>query len=333
MLTHRAIVMDARGVAQRFQMTSADAMWNPLPMFHGGGIMLSTACFAVGATFISQLRFDADEAIGLLERERVTIHYPLFPTMTLDLMHHPGFSKIDLSHARIITNVGPIELQRQVQDAYAPAVLMNAYGITELCGTVTFTELDDPVGIRLVSSGKPLPGLELRVVDPETNEPLPPGERGELVGRGACRFEGYYNNDEATQAVIDGEGFFHTGDIATMDEEGRFTYEGRLKDMLKVGGENVAALEIESYLLTHPAVKLAQVVGVPEARLVEVPAAFVELHPGEQVTEDELIAFCKGKIAGFKVPRYVRIVDDWPMSATKIQKFRLRDMLTEELER
>ena len=153
----------------------------------------------------------------------MTVHYPLFPTITLEVMHHPRFSSVELSHARIITNVGPIDLQRQVQDAYAPAVLTNAYGITELCGTVTFTELDDPLDVRLVSSGKPLPGLELRVVDSEMNEPLGPGERGELVGRGLCRFDGYYSNDEATRAVVDDEGFFHTGDLARMDEEGRFS--------------------------------------------------------------------------------------------------------------
>ena len=145
-------------------------------------------------------------------------------------------------------------------------------------------------------------------------------------------FTGYYGNREATAAVIDHEGFFHTGDLCSMDEHGEITYHGRIKDMLKVGGENVSAIEVESYLATHPAIKMAQVVGVPDDRLLEVGAAFVELAPGQSLTEEEVIAYCQGRIARFKVPRYVRFVSDWPMSATKVQKFRLREQLMTELD-
>src|SRR5206468_9865614 len=171
-----------------------------------------------------------------------------------------------------------------------------------------------------------------RVVDPESGAELPPGERGELVGRGPSRFLGYYGNEEQTSEAIDAEGFFHTGDLCSRDGDGRIAFHGRIKDMLKVGGENVAAVEIESYLATHPAVKVAQVVGIPDPRLIEVPAAFIELARGASATEEEIIGYCRGSIAGFKVPRVVRFVDDWPMSATKIQKFRLRDALITELE-
>jgi fatty-acyl-CoA synthase len=172
----------------------------------------------------------------------------------------------------------------------------------------------------------------MRVVDPDANEPLAPGERGELVGRGPQMFTGYYGNPEATAEVVDQQGFFHTGDLASMDEHGDISYYGRLKDMLKVGGENVSAIEVESFLATHPAIKMAQIVGIPDPRLIEVGVAFVELAPGQTLTEQEVIDYCTGKIARFKIPRYVRFVTEWPMSATKVQKFRLREQLIAELD-
>jgi fatty-acyl-CoA synthase len=331
MLSHRAIVLDAQGIAERFRIPADDRWWDPLPMFHAGALMLMSGVFVAGATFVSMARFDPDVAFDLIERERATVLYPLFPTITLTLMHHPRFADLDTSRVRVVTNVAPSDVQRQIQDAFAPAVLMSAYGITELCGTLVFTELDDPLEARVTTCGTPLPGFDLRVVDPDSNLPLPPGERGELVGRGPSRFDGYYNNPEQTSLAIDAEGYFHTGDLCSIDESGRIWFHGRIKDMLKVGGENVAAIEIESYLATHPAIKLAQVVGIPDPRLLELPAAFIELVPGASLTEEEAIAFCKGEIAGFKVPRHVRFVEEWPMSATKVQKFRLRDQLIDEL--
>jgi acyl-CoA synthetase (AMP-forming)/AMP-acid ligase II len=331
MLSHRAIVLDARGIAERFAIPAGDRWWDPLPMFHAGALMLMTGCFVAGATFISMPRFDVDEAFALIEGERATVLYPLFPTITLTLMHDPRFASLDRERIRVVANVGPDDVQRKIQAAFAPALLMSAYGITELCGTVIFTELDDSEEARTTTCGRPLPGFEIRVVDPDTGQALGPGMRGELVGRGPSRFDGYYGNPQQTAEVIDDEGFFHTGDLCSLDSDGRILYHGRLKDMLKVGGENVAAVEVESYLATHPAVKLAQVVGIPDERLLEVPAAFVELTPGATCDEQELIAYCKGSIAGFKVPRVVRFVEDWPMSATKIQKFRLRDQLLAEI--
>jgi fatty-acyl-CoA synthase len=331
MLSHRAIVLDAQGIAERFRIPADDRWWDPLPMFHAGALMLMSGVFVAGATFISMPRFDPDGAFDLIARERATVLYPLFPTITLTLIHHPRFADLDRSIVRVVTNVAPSDVQRQIHEAFEPAVLMSAYGITELCGTLVFTELDDPLEARLTTCGTPLPGFDLRVVDPDTNAPLPAGVRGELVGRGPSRFDGYYNNPEQTELAIDEDGYFHTGDLCSIDEAGRIWFHGRIKDMLKVGGENVAAIEIESYLATHPAIKLAQVVGIPDPRLLELPAAFVELVPGATLTESEAIAFCTGEIASFKVPRFVRFVDEWPMSATKVQKFRLRDQLIEEL--
>jgi fatty-acyl-CoA synthase len=203
--------------------------------------------------------------------------------------------------------------------------------MTETSGTVTTSRLDDPLQERISRLGRPLPGLELRVRDPATGLEAPPGTPGEILVRGYSTLEGYYKDPEKTAQALDAEGWFHTGDIGSLDEAGTVMFHGRLKDMLKVGGENVAAAEIEACLQRHPAVKLAQVVGVPDVRLVEVAAAFIECHAEIPVTAEELIEFCRREIAGFKVPRHVRFVREWPMSTSKIQKFRLRDQLLAEL--
>src|SRR5690606_2184422 len=178
--------------------------------------------------------------------------------------------------------------------------------------------------VRVTTGGHPMPGMEVRVVDPETGEDLPPGAEGELLFRGPNAFDGYFRDPELTREVFDEEGWFHSGDVVRRDEDGRITFVSRLKDMLKVGGENVSAAEVEGLLITHPAVKLAQVVAAPDEYYVEVPAAFIELKPGQEATEEELIHFCLGKIATYRVPRYVRFVTEWPMSGTKIKKVDLR---------
>jgi fatty-acyl-CoA synthase len=330
-LTNRAMVINSRAIAERLEIPETDRWWDPLPMFHMGGIMLMSSVFAPGGTFISQRHFEAGAALELIRAERPTVLYPLFPTISLDLIHHPQFDSAEMGAIRIIGSVAPRDVQQRIQNAFPNGVLFSAFGITELCGCVAYNSLDDPLEERITSCGKPLPGFEMRVVDPETNRPLPWGERGELVGKGPQMFAGYYNNPEATAAVIDDEGYFHTGDACSMLEDGVITYHGRIKDMLKVGGENVSAIEVESFLATHPAIKMAQVVGAPDDRLLEVVAAFVELHPGQELSAEEVIAFCDGKIARFKIPRHVRFVTEWPLSATKVQKFRLRDQLIAEL--
>ena len=185
--------------------------------------------------------------------------------------------------------------------------------------------------MRSTTSGRPFRGIELQIRDPETGEEVPVPERGEIWCRGYSVFEGYYNDAVKTAECFDDDGWFNTGDIGRVDAEGRVGYLGRAKDMLKVGGENVAAVEIESYLQTHEAVAIAQVVGIPDERYVEVPAAIVELVPGAEIAESDLIAYCRGSIASFKVPRHVRFVQEWPTSATKIQKFRLQEQLCKEL--
>ena len=330
-MSHEALTRVGAAAAARFRLVADDRLWNPLPLFHMGAILPLLAGLDVGAAFLSMVHFEPGEGLRLLVNEQATVAYPTFPAITQALVHHADFAAADLSQVRILLNVAPPDVQRSLQRAFPHAVQLASYGCTELGGVCAYTELEDTAEQRATLSGRAFPGMELRAVDPETGAPRPAGEHGELVGRGFAMFESYWRDPERTAAAIDEEGWFHTGDLGVVGADGRVAYLGRLKDMLKVGGENVAALEVESFLSTHPMVKIAQVVGIPDARLGEVPAAFVELAPNASLTEDELIAFCKGRIASFKVPRVVRFVEEWPMSATKVQKLKLRDELVAEL--
>ena len=206
------------------------------------------------------------------------------------------------------------------------SVLVNAYGMTEFGGSVVMVDPADGDDARLATQGPPFPGLEVGIRD-EANRPLPAGERGEIVIRGPSMFGGYHNDPAKTAEAVDAAGWYHSGDLGTVGADGRLRYLGRLKDMLKVGGENVAALEIASHLQAHPCVCVAQVVGVADEKYGEVPAAFIERQQGTTLTEAEVIEHCRGGLASFKVPRYVRFVTEWPMSSTKVQTFRLREQL------
>jgi fatty-acyl-CoA synthase len=209
--------------------------------------------------------------------------------------------------------------------------LVSCFGQTEACAFLSLSELDDSLELRTTTGGMPMLGMECEVHDPDTDELLPPDSIGELWYRGPMAFDGYFRDPETTASAFDERGFFKTGDVAHMDADGRVTFVNRVKDMLKVGGENVAAAEVEGYLLTHPAVQIAQVVSAPDDKYVEVPAAYIELKPGAEATEQELIDFCRGQIATFRVPRYVRFVTEWPMSGTKVKKFVLREDIAKEL--
>lgn len=204
------------------------------------------------------------------------------------------------------------------------AIFGGTFGMTESAGTVSTSRLTDTYDQRFKRLGTPLPGIEVRIMNLETGEDCAVDEQGECWIRGVNIFTEYYRAPEKTAEALDAEGWFHSGDICSKDRDVQLLFHGRLRDMLKVGGENVAAVEIENCLQKHEAVKLAQVVGIPDARLQEVPAAFIELNDGKTGSEDELIELCRNKIAGFKVPKYVRFVTAWPMSSTKIQKYRLQ---------
>ena len=333
-LSHEAIVRNSIALGRfRYQLEHEDRFWSPLPMFHIAAILPMVAIFDVGGAYLTMSYFDAGVALEMLETERATATYPCFVTIMSDLIHHPNFSKTDLSRITLMNSnfaVQPPGIKEAMLEAMPDAIYVGSYGMTEAAGTVCTGELTDSLETRCTRLGTPLPGLEVKIADPDGKE-VAIGERGEILIRGYCLIDEYYKDAEKTAEAFEADGFFHTGDIGSFDAEGQIMFHGRTKDMLKVGGENVAAAEIETFLAGHPAVKLAQVTGVPDARLQEVPAVFVEKYDDQEVTEQELIDFCKGDIASYKVPRYVRFVTEWPMSTSKIQKFRLRDQIMTEL--
>jgi len=335
LLSHEAIVRNSAALGRhRYQLRHEDCFWSPLPMFHIAAILPMLATFDVGGSYATMGYFDAGVALHMLEREKATATYPCFVTIMSDLIYHKDFEKVDLSRIRLMNSnfaVQPKGIADAMQKAMPNAVQVGTFGMTETAGTVTTSRLDDPLEQRLNRLGKPLPGLRVRIVDPDTGEDAGPGQRGEVLVKGYSTLEGYYKDPKKTAQAIDADGWYHTGDIGSLDEHGTMMFHGRFKDMLKVGGENVAAAEIEACLQKHPAVKLAQVVGIPDPRYVEVPAAFIERKPDTEVSEQELIDLCRREMAGFKVPRHIRFVAEWPMSTSKIQKFRLRDQLLTEL--
>ena len=330
-LSHEALMRTAVEAGRtRFRFIEGDRFWDPLPLFHMSFILPMIGVLDAGGTFISMTHFEPAAALAQLEREGVTGMFPTFPAVTQALLNHPDFRAETLSAVRITNNVAPPDTLRAMQAKMPQAVQISAYGLTECGGVVAFNDPDDTYEQRMTTQGAPFAGIEV-CAKGEDGAVLDPGVRGELCVRGYNVFEGYYKDPDKTAEAFDSDGWFHTGDLGVVDAGGRVVYQGRLKDMLKVGGENVAAIEIESYLATHPAVSIAAVVGVDDAKYMEVPAAFLELKPGTEVTEAEIIEFCTGAMSKFKVPKYVRVVTEWPMSATKIQKFRLRDQLNEEL--
>ncbi len=335
LITHEAQVRNSIALGRhRYRLTHRDSLWSPLPMFHIAAVLPMLAIFDVGGTYLTMGYFDPGVALEMLEKYEVTATYPSFVTVMQGLIYHPDFPKRDLSRIRLMNSnfaVQPPGVAEPIMKSMPEAVQVGSFGMTEASGTVSTGSPDEPESQRITRLGRPLPGLEVRVVDPITHHEVPVGARGEVLVRGYSLFEGYYRDAEKTAQALDPEGWFHTGDIGSLDANGTIMFHGRFKDMLKVGGENVAAAEIEAHLQRHPAVKLAQVVGIPDAKYVEVPAAFVELRPGQQASEDELIGFCRRDIASFKVPRLVRFVSEWPMSSSKIQKFRLREALVAEL--
>ena len=332
-LSGRAIIGNGRSLAQSYRMSAQDRFWSPLPMFHIAATLPICACLDVGAAYVTLGYFDAGVALRQLQDARVTVAYPCFVTIIGDLLDHPDFSRTDLSAVRVMNSnlaMQPPGFAARLQQAMPRCVQVGTYGMSEACGTVSTSPLDSPEALRISRLGSPLPGQEVRIVDPETGASLPAGQHGEVVVRGPNLMSGYSRDPEKTAQTLR-DGWLHTGDIGSLDEHGTIMFHSRLKDMLKVGGENVAAAEIESLLQQHPGVKLAQVVGVADPRLVEVPAAFIERAPCVAVTEEELLQWCRGKIASFKVPRHVRFVQSWPMSTSKIQKFSLRKELEAEL--
>jgi len=335
MLTHSNLVNNAYQVVSCTKLTQEDRLCIPVPFFHCFGCVMATlGAVSVGATMVPLVMFNPQEVLETVEQERCTSLYGV-PTMFIAELNHPEFGRYDLSSLRTGIMAGspcPIEVMKKVVEQMGMRDVTIAYGQTESSPVITQTRTDDSVELRVSTVGRALPNVEVKIVEPGTNTEVPRGVQGELCTRGYHVMKGYYKNPGATAAAIDADGWLHTGDLATMDESGYCKITGRLKDMIIRGGENVYPREVEEFLYTHPSVLDVQVVGLPDAKYGEEVAAFVILKEGQTATEEELREFCTGRIARFKIPRYFRFVDAYPMTASgKIQKFKLREEAVEAL--
>ena len=334
-LTHHNIVNNARMSAEIMGFTEADRLCIPVPMYHCFGMVLGTLlCATHGAAIVlPSAGFDAGACIEAIEQERCTAFHGV-PTMFIGVLDEPSFGEHDLSTLRTGIMAGapcPIELMHRVIDEMNMGEVTIGYGMTETGPLSTQTLRDDPIELRVGTVGKALPNTEVKVID-EAGHLVPPGSPGELCTRGYCVMRGYWGDDEKTAESIDPAGWMKTGDIATMDNEGYLRIVGRIKDMLIRGGENIYPREIEEFLYTHPKIDQVEVVGVPDPKFGEEIAAWIRLREGESMTDEEVRAFCKGKLAHFKIPRYVRFVDDFPMTVTgKVQKYHIREQMADEL--
>ncbi|MCD6461114.1 MAG: AMP-binding protein [Thermoplasmata archaeon] len=333
MLTHHNIVHNAYQVANQLATTKDDKFILPVPFSHCFGCVMGiTGAGNFGASITSLLGFDPKKVLERVQEERATTIYGV-PTMfirELELVKAGGYDTSSLRTGIMAGAPCPVETVREVRTLMHCNVLI-AYGLTEASPVITMTSLDDPDEIRAETVGKPLPGIEVRIVDDDHN-PLPPGQMGELACRGYNVMKGYYKMPEETREAIDEEGWLYSGDLATQDEEGYVRIVGRKKEMVIVGGFNVYPREIEEYLLANPKIGEATVVGVPDPDLGEVVAAVIKPAPGESITGQEVVDYCYGQIASAKVPRYVFIGGEIPVSGRgKVQKFKLRESLHREI--
>jgi fatty-acyl-CoA synthase len=333
LLHHRGLVNNARLYAHRLGAAAGDVWLNTMPLFHTTGcVMFTLGPLTTGGTQILLPGFDPALMLALIEEERV-VHTGGVPTMLVALLEHPDLARRQRSALRTVTTGGaPVlaELVRRVETAFG-VPLATVFGQTEASPIITQIRLDDPPEMRITTVGQPLPQTEVKIVDPASGAIVPPGEIGEICARGYLIMRSYFDNPEATAAAIDAEGWLHTGDLGTMDAQGYCRVEGRLKDMIIRGGENIYPLEIEAVLFAHPGVSDVAVVGIPDAYWGEVVAAFVRPMAGQTPTEEELFAYCRQHLAGYKTPRIWRFVEQFPQTPSgKIQKFRLREELLGE---
>jgi fatty-acyl-CoA synthase len=334
MLSHDGVIRDAFYLGERQTLTAEDVLLCPLPFFHVGGAVISTlSALTHGAGMVFLETYDPLESLKAVHKERCTAMNGV-ETHFLMMYQHPDFARYDASSLKKGWAIGPAEVVRSVYLKMGLTKLLNIYGTSETSPNVTTTFVDDPLELRIAFHGLPHEGTEIKVVNPSTGETFANGKEGEICVRGWNVMKGYYKKPEETAKAIDSHGWLHTGDLGWIDPKtGYLKFTGRFKDMLRVGGENVSAMEVESFLLTHPKVKQAQVVGVPDPRLTEVGMAFLELKEGVSASEEEVLSFCKGKIANFKIPRYVTFVREFPMTGSgKIQKFMLKEQALKRLE-
>ncbi|MDH3228731.1 MAG: AMP-binding protein [Alphaproteobacteria bacterium] len=334
-LTHHNIVNNANLSARIMNFTGRDRLCIPVPMYHCFGMVLgSLLCATHGATMVfPSAGFDAVAVLDAIEAERCTALHGV-PTMFIAALDAPGFADRDMTSLRTGIMAGapcPVELMHRVMnDMHLPEITIG-YGMTETGPLSTQTAVDDPVAMRVATVGRVLPHTEVKIVDAE-GRILPPGAPGELCTRGYCVMRGYWADPERTAKEIDAAHWIRSGDIATLNDDGYVRIVGRIKDMVIRGGENIYPREIEEFLYTNPKIDEVEVFGVPDRKYGEELAAWIRLHEGQAATSEEIRNFCDGRLAHFKIPRYIKFVDEFPMTVTgKVQKFVMRQRMAEEL--
>lgn len=334
MLTHSNIVNNANDVADAMNLSQEDRLCFPVPLFHCFGcVMSSLACITKGATMVPVEYFESHAVLKTVEKERCTALHGV-PTMFISELEVLKTTAYDIHTLRKGIMAGspcPVEVVKQVIGKMGMEQVSIAYGLTEASPVITQTRIHDPLERRIATVGRTLAGIEVKIVDPATGEPVPYGQQGELCARGYSIMAGYYNMPEATAQAIDDEGWLHTGDLAVMDEEGYCNITGRLKDLIIRGGENISPREIEEYLYRHPKIADVQVIGLPDLKYGEEVCAVIRLREGEKSTAEEIREFCRGQIANHNIPRYIVFVDSYPLTASgRIQKYSLREIFIEK---
>jgi len=329
MLTHYNIANDGFLTGEHMKFTQDDKLCVCVPLFHCFGVVLATMnCLTHGCTEVVVERFDPLVTLASVHKERCTALYGV-PTMFIAELNHPMFDMFDLSCLRTGIMAGslcPIELMRKVEEKMYLHVT-SVYGLTESSPGMSQTRIDDPDEVRYTTVGRDYEFVDVKVLDPETNKEVPVGVQGEMCCKGFNVMKGYYKNPQATAEVIDENGYLHSGDLGIMDENGNYRITGRIKDMIIRGGENIYPREIEEFLYHLPGVRDVQVAGVPSKKYGEEVGAFIILDEGASLTEEEVRDWCRGKIARYKIPKYVFFVKEYPLTGSgKIQKFKLREL-------
>jgi fatty-acyl-CoA synthase len=335
-LSHHNILNNGYLIGEIMAYSERDRIVVPVPFYHCFGMVIGNlASTSHGSCVVVPAEaFDPGATLLAVDEERATSIYGV-PTMFIAMLSHPEFDKRDFSSLRTGVMAGspcPVEVMRQVREKMNVRDITICYGMTETSPVSTQTRMDDPVEKRVGTVGRVHPHAEIQIIDPSTGMVVPRGAPGELCTRGYCVMLGYWNDDAATAKAIDRAGWMHTGDLASMDEEGYLKIVGRIKDMIIRGGDNVYPREVEEFLYSHPSIEDAQVIGVPSRTYGEEVMAWVKPRAGTSLDENALAEFCRGKIATYKIPRYWKIVDSFPMTVTgKVQKFRMREISVAEL--
>ena len=335
LLTHYNILNNGKTIGDGMSFTEQDKLCIVVPFFHCFGLVLAMmACLTHSTTMVPVERYSPIPVMNAISSEKCTAVHGV-PTMFIAMLEHPQFSQFDFSNLRTGIMAGspcPIEVMRKVIDKMNMRDIVIVFGQTEASPGCTMTTTSDDLEHRVNTVGKAFPGVECRIVDPETSQPLPPNTPGEFCARGYNIMRGYYKMPEATSQAIDKEGWLHSGDLCTVDEDGYYKVVGRIKDMIIRGGENIYPKEIEELLYTHPSISDVQVIGVPSEQYGEEVMAWVVLKEKCELSEEDVKEFCKDRIAKYKVPKYIKFVDGFPMNAAgKIQKFKMREEAIEIL--